>query len=108
MYILGMESSCDETSAAIVEYANGVFEIKSNIVASQIETHRLYGGVVPEIAKTPPLEAFSYCMTFSMIDTWLDSVDKNAGITAMRVSSSWPRYSLHISSISPVARARFS
>ena len=42
MYILGMESSCDETSAAIVEYRDGEFEIKSNIVASQIETHRLY------------------------------------------------------------------
>ena len=50
MYILGMESSCDETSCAIVEYKDGAFEIRSNIVASQIETHRLYGGVVPEIA----------------------------------------------------------
>jgi N6-L-threonylcarbamoyladenine synthase len=59
MYILGMESSCDETSAAIVEYRDGVFEIKSNIVASQIETHRLYGGVVPEIASRAHIEAIS-------------------------------------------------
>ena len=59
MYILGMESSCDETSAAVVEYRDGVFEIRSNIVASQIETHRLYGGVVPEIASRAHIEAVS-------------------------------------------------
>ena len=59
MYILGMESSCDETSAAVVEYKDGRFEIKSNIVASQIETHRLYGGVVPEIASRAHIEAVS-------------------------------------------------
>ena len=51
MYILAMESSCDETSASVV-YADGEGRlfIKSNIIASQVETHRLYGGVVPEIA----------------------------------------------------------
>ena len=59
MYIFGMESSCDETSAAVIEYKEGVFEIKSNIVASQIETHRLYGGVVPEIASRAHIEAVS-------------------------------------------------
>ena len=62
MYILGMESSCDETSAAVVEMAEeggGVRRICSNIVASQIETHRLYGGVVPEIASRAHIEAVS-------------------------------------------------
>ncbi len=59
MYILGMESSCDETSASIIEAHDGVLEIKSNIVASQIETHRLYGGVVPEIASRAHIEAVS-------------------------------------------------
>ena len=63
MYILGMESSCDETSAAVVEYRDGIFEIKSNIVASQIETHRLYGGVVPEIASRAHIEAVSSITT---------------------------------------------
>lgn len=58
-----MESSCDETSAAVVEYKDGVFEIKSNIVASQIETHRLYGGVVPEIASRAHIEAVSRITT---------------------------------------------
>lgn len=57
MLILGMESSCDETSAAVVEMSEGVRKIRSNIVASQIETHRLYGGVVPEIASRAHIEA---------------------------------------------------
>lgn len=47
IYILGIESSCDETSIAIVK--NGR-EIISNVVSSQIDIHKLYGGVVPEIA----------------------------------------------------------
>ncbi len=59
MYILGIESSCDETSAAVVEMAEGVRTIRSNIVASQIEVHRLYGGVVPEIAGRAHIEAVS-------------------------------------------------
>ena len=64
MYILGMESSCDETSAAILrvtedDAGNYAFEICANIVASQIETHRLYGGVVPEIAGRAHIEAVS-------------------------------------------------
>ena len=59
MYILGMESSCDETSAAVVQMGDGVRRICSNIVASQIETHRLYGGVVPEIASRAHIEAIS-------------------------------------------------
>lgn len=59
MYILGIESSCDETSAAVVEMSESVRAIRSNIVASQIETHRLYGGVVPEIASRAHIEAIS-------------------------------------------------
>ncbi len=47
MKILAIESSCDETACAVVE--DGV-KVLSNIVASQIEEHKLYGGVVPEIA----------------------------------------------------------
>lgn len=60
MNILAFESSCDETSAAIVERTDdGELVIKSNIIASQIETHRLYGGVVPEIASRAHAEAIS-------------------------------------------------
>jgi N6-L-threonylcarbamoyladenine synthase len=59
MIIMAFESSCDETSAAVVEFDGTAFKIKSNIIASQIETHRLYGGVVPEIASRAHTEAIS-------------------------------------------------
>lgn len=68
MYILGLESSCDETSAAIVEMDDGVRVIRANIVASQIETHRLYGGVVPEIASRAHVEVISR-ITREALDT---------------------------------------
>ncbi|MGN1417671.1 MAG: tRNA (adenosine(37)-N6)-threonylcarbamoyltransferase complex transferase subunit TsaD, partial [Oscillospiraceae bacterium] len=47
MLILGIESSCDETAAAVVEDGRIVH---SNIVATQIEEHKKFGGVVPELA----------------------------------------------------------
>ena len=56
MYILGIESSCDETAAAVVKDGR---EVVSNVVASQVEEHRLYGGVVPEIASRRHAEAIS-------------------------------------------------
>ena len=59
MIILAFESSCDETSASVVLAEDGDFTVKSNIIASQIETHRLYGGVVPEIASRAHTEAIS-------------------------------------------------
>ena len=59
MNILAFESSCDETSAAVVARENNKFIVKSNIIASQVETHKLYGGVVPEIASRAHIEAIS-------------------------------------------------
>lgn len=60
MRILAFESSCDETSAAVVEMDEaGHLFLRSNIVASQVETHRLYGGVVPEIASRAHVEAIT-------------------------------------------------
>jgi N6-L-threonylcarbamoyladenine synthase len=52
-YILGIETSCDETAAAIIK--NGR-EIVANVVASQIESHKRFGGVVPEIASRHHVE----------------------------------------------------
>ena len=54
IYILALESSCDETACAIVK--NGR-EVISNVVASQIKTHRMFGGVVPEVAAREHLDA---------------------------------------------------
>ena len=54
MKILAIESSCDETAAAVVEDGRKVI---SSVVASQVEEHKLYGGVVPEIASRRHAEA---------------------------------------------------
>ena len=48
--MLGIETSCDETSAALVEARGFSFRVLSNIVSSQIDIHKQYGGVVPEVA----------------------------------------------------------
>ncbi len=56
MKILSIESSCDETAAAVVEDGRKVL---SSIVASQVEEHKIYGGVVPEIASRRHVEAIS-------------------------------------------------
>ena len=53
MLVLGIETSCDETAAAIVHGGN---EILSSIIASQIETHKRFGGVVPELASREHLD----------------------------------------------------
>ena len=55
-YILAIESSCDETSAAVV--VNGR-EVLSNVIASQIDTHQKFGGVVPEVASRIHIEVIS-------------------------------------------------
>ncbi len=60
MLTLGIESSCDETAAAVVE--DGL-RVHSNVIASQIETHRKYGGVVPEIASREHLEKIDEVVT---------------------------------------------
>lgn len=52
--VLAVESSCDETSVAVIK--NGT-EILSNVVASQIESHKRFGGVVPEVASRHHVES---------------------------------------------------
>ena len=54
MRILGIETSCDETAAAVVEDGR---QILSSVVASQVDVHHLYGGVVPELASRKHIEA---------------------------------------------------
>ena len=50
MKILAIETSCDETAIAILEVSNGKFEVRSNVVLSQIKIHKKFGGVVPNLA----------------------------------------------------------
>lgn len=65
MRILSIESSCDETAAAVVEDGRTVL---SDIVASQVEEHKLYGGVVPEIASRRHCEAISQVVSSALLD----------------------------------------
>ena len=61
LIFLGIETSCDETAAAIVrENSNGSGEILSNVVSSQIDEHREFGGVVPEIAARAHVEKIEF------------------------------------------------
>lgn len=78
MLILGIESSCDETAAAVVE--DGV-RIRSSIVASQISTHAIYGGVVPELASRMHLEAIDPVVDQALAQAGVD-LDEIGGIAA--------------------------
>ena len=87
MNILAFESSCDETSASVVEHTEAGFKIKSNIIASQVDIHRLYGGVVPEIASRAHIEAISRityealeCAGVGLTDIELVAVTANPGL----------------------------
>lgn len=69
MKILGIETSCDETAAAVIE--NGT-QVLSNVVVSQVDIHKAYGGVVPEIAARSHIEAI-----LPVIDQALENADLN-------------------------------
>ena len=74
MRILGIESSCDETAAAVVEDADGQ-RILSSVVASQLATHSPYGGVVPELASREHLKAIVPVVRLALEEsrsTWSD------------------------------------
>lgn len=79
MRILAIESSCDETAAAVVEDGR---QVLSNVISSQIELHRLYGGVVPEIASRKHIERINQVIQQALDDagTGLDDVDA-VGVT---------------------------
>ena len=72
--ILGIETSCDETAAAVVEDGTA---IRSNVVASQIDLHAQYGGVFPEVASRAHIEAIGYVVTQALDEAGvtLDAID---------------------------------
>ena len=72
--ILAIETSCDETAASVVR--NGR-EIRSNIISSQIELHKLYGGVVPEIASRKHIEKINQVIkeALTVAGVTLDDID---------------------------------
>ena len=65
--ILGIESSCDETAAAVIrENDKGTADLLSNIVSSQIDEHKKFGGVVPELAARAHLENIEYIINTAL------------------------------------------
>ena len=79
IYILGIESSCDETAASVVK--NGR-EVLSNVISSQIALHTLYGGVVPEIASRKHIEKINQVIEQALADAHVTLDD----ITAIAVT----------------------
>ena len=91
VYILGIESSCDETAAAVVK--NGR-EVLSNIISSQIVIHRKFGGVVPEIASRKHIENILPVIDEALRQAnvkleEIDAVASNLWTRACRGASSW-------------------
>ena len=75
---LGIETSCDETAAAVIrENAKGTADILSNVVSSQIEEHKEFGGVVPELAARAHLENIEFIIDKALKDskTSLEEID---------------------------------
>lgn len=75
MIILGIETSCDETAAAVVEDGRNIL---SSVVASQVEVHHEYGGVVPEIAARKHVEAIVPVVNSAISDAGISLLDIEA------------------------------
>src|SRR5258706_4432305 len=73
--ILGIETSCDETAAAVVE--DGM-RIRSNVIASQIDTHRQYGCVFPEVASRMHVEAITPVVQQALANADISAADLDA------------------------------
>jgi N6-L-threonylcarbamoyladenine synthase len=81
--VLGIETSCDETAAAIVSLEEGRSEVLSSVVLSQIAEHEAFGGVVPEIAARAHVEALDGVVAAALADAKLGL----AGIDAIAVTA---------------------
>jgi N6-L-threonylcarbamoyladenine synthase len=74
-YILAVESSCDETSVAILKNEN---ELLANVIASQVESHKRFGGVVPEVASRHHVEVVTTCFEDALLEAGITADDLDA------------------------------
>lgn len=74
-YILAIESSCDETSVAVLKNDT---ELLSNIIASQVESHKRFGGVVPEVASRHHVEVITTCIEDALVEAGILASDLDA------------------------------
>jgi N6-L-threonylcarbamoyladenine synthase len=79
MLILGIETSCDDTAAAVVRDGR---EILSNVIASQVDVHAVFGGVVPEIAAREHLTQINGCVDAALSQAGIDFI----GLSAIAVT----------------------
>lgn len=74
-YILAIESSCDETSVAVLKNDN---QLLSNVIASQVESHKRFGGVVPEVASRHHVEVITLCIQDALKEADIKAEDLSA------------------------------
>ena len=74
-YILAFETSCDETSVAVLKNDD---ELLSNVIASQIESHKRFGGVVPEVASRHHVEVITACIEEALAEAGITEEDVTA------------------------------
>ena len=74
-YILAVESSCDETSVAVLKNEK---ELLSNIIASQVESHKRFGGVVPEVASRHHVEVVTLCIKDALSEAGISAEQLDA------------------------------
>ncbi|AND80048.1 tRNA (adenosine(37)-N6)-threonylcarbamoyltransferase complex transferase subunit TsaD [Streptococcus pantholopis] len=74
-YILAIETSCDETSVAVLKNEE---ELLSNVIASQVESHKRFGGVVPEVASRHHVEVITDCLQDALAEAGLQASDLTA------------------------------
>ncbi|MEX2784887.1 tRNA (adenosine(37)-N6)-threonylcarbamoyltransferase complex transferase subunit TsaD [Streptococcus sp. H49] len=74
-YILSIETSCDETSVAVLKNEE---ELLSNVIASQVESHKRFGGVVPEVASRHHVEVITDCLQDALAEAGLQASDLTA------------------------------
>ena len=88
MKILGIESSCDETAAAVIEDGR---KICSSVIHTQVEEHKLYGGVVPEIASRRHIESICGVTAEALEQAGLTAREVDAvAVTAAPGQRPWP------------------
>ncbi|MBF0788064.1 MULTISPECIES: tRNA (adenosine(37)-N6)-threonylcarbamoyltransferase complex transferase subunit TsaD [unclassified Streptococcus] len=74
-YILAIETSCDETSVAVLK---NDADLLSNVIASQIESHKRFGGVVPEVASRHHVEVITVCIEEALLEAGIEACDLTA------------------------------
>ncbi len=83
MNILAIETSCDETAVAVVRVHNGVFDIRSNVVSSQVKLHAKYGGVVPNLAAREHTRNIAHVFSAALEEAGISDFKKEIDLIAV-------------------------